>query len=97
MKIFVSYSRIDARHFAQKIHRDLSKEGHNVFTDVNSIRAGDKWSNIIEDHISKCDVFVVIVTPSSLKSEHVKREVLQAQRENKRIYHVFIHSLHMSI
>jgi len=50
LKIFVSYSRIDAGHFADKIHKDLSKV-HDVFTDVNSIGVGEKWGSIIKDNI----------------------------------------------
>ncbi len=81
MKIFVPYSRTDAGHFAQKIHRDLSKEGNDGFTDVNSIIIG-KWSNIIEENISKCNIFIVVVTLWAQKSQYVEREVLQAQRNN---------------
>jgi TIR domain/Bacterial Ig domain len=89
VKIVVSYSRTDAGHLAKKIHKDLTKEGYDVFIDISSIRVGDKWSNTIEENISKCDIFVIIVTPWSLKSVHVEREVLQAQREGKRIIPCF--------
>ena len=90
MKIFVSYSRTDAGHFAEKIHKDLTKKGYDVFTDVDGIKIGDKWSNTIEENISKCDLFVIIVTPAALESEFIEKEVLQAQQENKRIILVFI-------
>ena len=56
-----------------------------VFTDINSINAGDIWNNVIEDNITNCDIFVVIITHGSLVSPHVEKEVLQAQRDKKRI------------
>lgn len=89
MKIFVSYSRRDAGDFAAQIQRHLPSFKYNVFTDVDSIRAGDVWSNIIESNISNCDIFVVIVTYGALESQHVANEVLQAQRENKTIIPCF--------
>ena len=46
---------------------------------------GDIWSNIIENNILKCDIFVVIVTQASLRSIEIEKEVLQAQRENRKI------------
>ena len=44
----------------------------------------------IEENISNCDIFVVIVTDGALQSPYVEREVLQAQRDKKQLFHVFI-------
>jgi hypothetical protein len=85
MKVFVSYSRRDAGDFAESIQKNLTSFNYNVFTDVNSISVGDIWSNTIEENISNCDVFIVIVTYGALQSPHVQNEFLQAQREKKRI------------
>ena len=52
---------------------------------MNSINVGDIWNDVIEDNITKCDIFVVIITHGSLESPHVEKEVLQAQRGKKRI------------
>jgi hypothetical protein len=94
VKIFVSYSRRDAGELAEQIRRRFNdSEQYDVFTDVNSIKVGDVWSNTIENNISNCDIFVVIVTHGALQSPHVENEVLQAQRENKRI----IPCLHISV
>jgi hypothetical protein len=84
MKIFVSYSRRDAGDFAYQIYEHL-KEDYDIFTDVNDIQIGDVWSNTIEANISNCDLFIIILTNAALKSQEVEREVLQAQRENKKI------------
>ena len=55
----------------------------DVFTDIDSIRNGEPWSNSIEKNVSLCDIFVLIVTPGSLKSPHIEDEVIYAQRGNK--------------
>ena len=89
MKIFVSYSRRDSGDFAKQIQKHLSSFNYDIFTDVDSIRAGEIWSNTIETNISSCDFFVVIVTYGALKSPHVAKEVLQAQREKKIIIPCF--------
>jgi tetratricopeptide (TPR) repeat protein len=83
VKIFLSYSRDDAGNIAKHIHRYLRNSGQDVFIDVNSIRIGEPWADSIEKNISECDIFVIILTPDSLRSGHVEREILQAQRENK--------------
>jgi hypothetical protein len=89
-KIFVSYSRRDAGDFAEQIQNHFAGFGeYDIFTDVDSIRVGDIWTSTIEGNISNCDIFVVIVTPGALQSPHVENEVLQAQREKKRIIPCF--------
>ena len=93
MKIFVSYSRKDAGDFANQIQRHLSSFKYHIFTDVNSIRVGEIWSNTIEENISNCDIFVVIVTYGALQSPHVENEVLQAQKEKKTIIPCFHRSI----
>ena len=51
VKIFVSYSRIDASDFARQIYEHLKVE-HDVFIDTSSIQIGDPWGNTIESNIS---------------------------------------------
>lgn len=85
MKLFVSYSRRDAGDFAEQTRRHLTTFNHAVFTDIDSINIGDIWNHVIEDNITNCDIFVVIITHGSLVSPHVENEVLQAQREHKTV------------
>jgi tetratricopeptide (TPR) repeat protein len=93
VKIFISYSRTDAGDFANQVDRYLSNFKYDTFTDVNDIRGGDVWSKTIEENISNCDIFVVIVTHGALQSPHVDREVLQAQKEKKTIIPCFHRSI----
>ena len=63
MKLFISYSRVDAGNFTKHIHRHLRDKGHAVFIDVNNIRIGDPWARSSEKNISECNIFIVILTP----------------------------------
>ena len=92
MKIFLSYSRRDAD-FAQHIYEYFEGSGHSVLTDINNIQVGDVWTDIIEDNISECDVFAVLITFASIRSQEVEKEVLQAQRKNK----IIIPCIHIEI
>ena len=85
MKIFVSYSRKDAGDFAQQIQRYFTSFEYDIFTDIDSISVGDIWDNTIATNISSCDIFGIIITYGALQSPHIENEVLQAQREKKRI------------
>jgi tetratricopeptide (TPR) repeat protein len=93
VKIFVSYSRRDAGDFADQIQRHLSSFKYDIFTDIKSIQAGEVWSNTIETNISDCDIFVVIVSHGALQSPHVENEVLQAQRQKKKIIPCFLRGI----
>ena len=85
MKIFVSYSRKDGSNYANHLYSYLKDFGHDVFTDVENIQAGNVWTKIIEENIPTCDIFVIIVTPSSLMSPEVEKEVNLAKEKNKQI------------
>lgn len=86
MKVFISYSRLDASETAKAIHNYLTEIGHpEVFIDTSDIRGGDEWRNTIQNEISKCDIFVLLVTRSSLRREEVKNEVELAKSLKKRI------------
>jgi tetratricopeptide (TPR) repeat protein len=105
VKIFTSYSRSDAREFAELIRPYLMgadsgvmerKRKIDVFTDIANIKPGEVWTKSVATNISNCDIFVVIVTYGALDSPHVDNEVLQAQREEKTIIPCFYEELEES-
>ncbi len=85
MRIFISYSRKDAVDIAESLRDSLMHNGHQVFTDVKDIQEGDIWSNVIEENIKSCDIFIILLTYFSLKSPDVEKEVVLAKKEDKRI------------
>src|SRR6185436_5570661 len=52
---------------------------------MDDIEAGDIWTNTIDDNISRCDVFIVILTFAALRSSEIEKEVLQAEKKSKKI------------
>ena len=77
MKLFISYSREDAGDYTRHVHEYLMNSGHDVFIDVNSITIGDPWAHSIEQNISNCDVFLVILTSNSFISDSIENEILE--------------------
>jgi hypothetical protein len=73
--------------------KDIFLVLNTIFSDIDKIRVGEVWSKTIEENISNCDIFVIIVTDGALLSPHVENEVLQAQRENKKIIPCFLKGL----
>ena len=73
-KIFISYSRHNEA-FARKLAIWLNDTlGVGVWIDVDDIPVGIKWSAAIQDGLDNCEVMVVIITPSAMKSVNVEDE-----------------------
>ena len=85
MKVFISYSRIDASETANTINTYLKDSGHKVFIDTLNIREGDEWWKTIKENISDCDIFVLIVSRSAFRRPEVKKELELADSMKKRI------------
>jgi hypothetical protein len=75
-RFFISYSRKDGFQLAQKLERDISRlhQKNDVFLDKSDIMIGDNWERSIQDNIERCDVFILVISESSLQSEWVRKE-----------------------
>jgi hypothetical protein len=89
MRIFISYARKDAGDFAEQLYEYLNELGYEVFTDIHSLKVGEDWNSTLKDNISNCEIFVIIVTESAMRSKSVEEEVLQAKSEKKKIIPCF--------
>ena len=83
-QIFVSYSRKD-RGFVDDLVRDLSKKGLSCWVDREDISAGRSWRSEIGEAIRQCDGFLIVLSPASVASENVKRELAFAESHGRRI------------
>ncbi len=79
--IFISYSSQD-REFALQLADDLEKM-FPVWIDREGLEGGVEWQEHIEAAITGCEVFLVIVSPHSNKSDWVNRETLLADQLKK--------------
>ena len=51
MKVFVSYSRIDATRYVEHIYEYVKDFGHDIITDTKNILIDEVWSKVIENNI----------------------------------------------
>jgi|GEM_PF-2129183 len=80
-QIFISYSSKDAE-FAQKLFKSL-EPFYDVWIDKDDIKGGSKWEKMIQDAVTACDVFLVIVSENSNDSNWVMRETILAENLKK--------------
>ena len=79
--IFVSYSHADTAVVYPEIYR-LQEMGFNVWYD-EGIDAGDEWTQTLASAIVESVNCIYFVTPTSVRSEHCRREVSFAQSREK--------------
>jgi hypothetical protein len=87
--LFVSYSRRDFP-FVRDFVRSLRESGMNVWLDVTNLSAGERWSSRIETALKESAYVLVVVSPYSLKSAQVQREIEAADQYQKVIVPVLL-------
>jgi hypothetical protein len=78
--IFLSHSHAD-KEFARRLEEDLTKAGVRVWIDDAEILLGDSLIEKIREGIDDMDYLGVILSPQSVASEWVKKEVEIAMNE----------------
>src|SRR5918911_369183 len=63
LKIFVSYRRDDSGGHAGRLYADLVRHfgAGQVFMDIDTIKAGEDFPNVIEGSVRSCDVLIAII------------------------------------
>ena len=82
--IFISYSSKDREQALQLIEL-LSSAGLSVWIDQSGIDIATSWSGEIVDAIEQCKAFVVLLSPNSITSINVVKEVSLAAEQKKKI------------
>jgi|SRR5579859_1108217 len=85
--LFISYSSKD-KDFAEKLAKDLSSCGLKVWFDKWKMMVGDSLHNKIEDGITNSAWLAVVLSPSSVSSPWVKKELnsaLMKELEQKQV------------
>jgi len=83
-KIFISYSRKDID-FVRKLAGDLEKAAYDVWWDITDLQGGDDWVKTLPAAIAESQLFIIVLTPNSIKSEWVQKEYTQALNLHKKI------------
>ena len=82
--LFISYARKDVE-FAHRLNADLQRHGVTTWIDELGIRGGEDWPNRIATAIEGCKAMLVILSPDSMASEWVRRELAFADTKGKRV------------
>lgn len=88
-KTFLSYSRTN-KEFAIKLARELKAEGFDIWLDQLDIPAGSRWDREVEMALRESEIFMIILTPSSVDSENVLDEIGYAIDNKKRFLPVLL-------
>ena len=81
-EVFLSHSSLD-RTFADSIADTLRNHGIPVWYSITNILGAQQWHDEIGEALDRCDWFVVILSPNSVQSTWVKRELTFALNNNK--------------
>jgi hypothetical protein len=81
-KVFISYAREDEP-VAGELTAALGRSGFTVFRDVERVRAGG-FAEQLDKGIADCDVFVLLISPASVRSNYVLRELHVAVDDHDR-------------
>jgi WD40 repeat protein len=84
IKVFLSYSRVDVG-FADRLEPELKSKGIEILIDRSQIYAFEDWWKRIENLITSADAVIVVLSPESIQSEVVKKEIAFAASLNKRL------------
>jgi len=82
--IFISYSSRD-RESADQLTELLISAGLSVWIDRSGLEVSSSWSSEIVEAINNCTAFIVLLSPASLESHNVIKEVSLASQKRKKI------------
>ncbi len=74
MRVFLSYSAADER-FARQLASELSRRGCDVWDPSAEVFPGDNYADQIGQALKQSKAMVVLLSPDSVKSEWVRREI----------------------
>jgi len=92
--IFFSYSRKDTNQIEQ-LNDVLESANHEVWVDTQDIRAGAQWQTSIVQAIVESDFFIIALSQNSIKSDNVRRELVIAVNNKKKIIPVCIEEVEL--
>ncbi len=88
-EVFISYEKSDRTH-ALDLAGELRAHGFSVWIDQGGIRGAKNWATEIVEAIDACSTFVCLLSPHSLASPNVAKELHLASEKRKNILPVVI-------
>jgi len=87
--VFLSYSRADSA-LVDELGALLEREGYRVWIDRQKIIAGSQWRPELVKAIRECSIFILMLSPDSVRSRDVAKELTLAEEGKKPIVPVEI-------
>ncbi len=81
-EVFLSHSSKDRR-FVQRLAAVLRRHGVPVWFSQTSIQGAQQWHDEIGVALRRCDWFLLVLSPDAVCSKWVKRELLEALRQDR--------------
>src|ERR1700710_2248012 len=88
-EIFLSHSSAD-RQFATRIGEVLEAHGLPYWYSKRNIMGAQQWHDEIGRALTRCDWFLLILSPAAVGSKWVKHELLYALREKSYEEHIVV-------
>jgi len=88
-QVFTSYSRRDTE-TVDTIVEKMSQAGISVWIDREAIKAGNTWRVQIVQAIDTCPAFVLMLSPNSVASDNVRKEIDLSQDSGRTIFAVML-------
>ena len=81
---FISYSHDgkESSRLAEWLHDQLARQGHEAFIYKKDIAAGQRWGERISDLLPESDLFILLLTEQSSRSDFIIEEVRRAHSLN---------------
>ena len=90
MKVFISHSSSE-KWVARKVSEEIQALGYETFLDEKDIATGEPIDDSIHEHLTDCDHFLLLLSPSSLKSHWVLVELGGALALKKHIVPILLY------
>jgi len=73
----------DDRAFVRRLAKAMKEHGMGAWFSKAHILSGEQWHDKIGEALDRCDWFLLVLSPHSVKSKWVKHELLYALREDR--------------
>jgi len=73
-QVFISYSRQDSK-IVDKFSKTMEVQNIQTWLDRKGIQGGDQWRRQIVTAIENSDIFVITLSPNSVNSDNVRKEL----------------------
>lgn len=84
LSVFLSHASAD-RDLAGQFAQALEAAGYSAWLAEDAIGAGDNYAEVIYGALTKCNIFVLLLSSAAVNSPHVKREINIAIDRKKKI------------